>query len=163
MVEINCDGSLKGNPGVAGLGATCRNHTGDFLLVIWRKIGVNKNYLAECLAIVESAEVAVQRNWKKVWFEWDSATTIVAFGTGNMPWSLKNKWHKCKNFFSQCILSSILHSLRGCIDMITEDLFLHEGKPPWIYKWEVAHITYLDLIEFTKVSAYDWWDFRRPT
>ncbi|KAF9607882.1 hypothetical protein IFM89_003586 [Coptis chinensis] len=130
MVKINCDGSSKGNPGVAGLGATCRNHTRDFLLVIWRKIGVNTNYLAECLAIVESAEVAVQRNWKKVWFESDSAAAIVVVGNGNMPWSLKNRWHKCKNFFSQCILSSIWReanfsadqAAKYATDMITEAL-----------------------------------------
>ncbi|KAF9590775.1 hypothetical protein IFM89_038302 [Coptis chinensis] len=65
-VKINCDGSSLGNPGSAGIGSTFRVASGDFLLVMWRKIGVNTNYMDECLAIVESVEIAIQRNWKYV-------------------------------------------------------------------------------------------------
>ncbi|KAF9623904.1 hypothetical protein IFM89_006250 [Coptis chinensis] len=45
-VKINCDGSAIGNPGPAGIGSTFRVASGDFLLVMWRKIGVNTNYMA---------------------------------------------------------------------------------------------------------------------
>ncbi|KAF9598226.1 hypothetical protein IFM89_025927 [Coptis chinensis] len=62
IVKINCDGSSLDNLGTVGLGATYRIASGDFLLVIWRKIGVNTNYMAECLAILESVEVAIQIN-----------------------------------------------------------------------------------------------------
>ncbi|KAF9589324.1 hypothetical protein IFM89_022651 [Coptis chinensis] len=62
IVKINCDGSALGNPWPAGISSTFRVASGDFLLVMWRKIGVNTNYMAKCLAIVESLEIAVQRN-----------------------------------------------------------------------------------------------------
>ncbi|KAF9606471.1 hypothetical protein IFM89_025445 [Coptis chinensis] len=59
-IKINCDGSSLGNPGNASLGASYRTSVGDFLLVIWRKIRVNTNYLAEVLAILERIEIAIR-------------------------------------------------------------------------------------------------------
>ncbi|KAF9602609.1 hypothetical protein IFM89_030215 [Coptis chinensis] len=81
IVKINCDGSSLDNPRTTGFGATYRIASGDFLLVIWREIGVNNNYMAECLAILESVEVAIQRNWRDIWVESNSAVTIMAFGS----------------------------------------------------------------------------------
>ncbi|KAF9615830.1 hypothetical protein IFM89_026525, partial [Coptis chinensis] len=60
----------------AGLGATFRNSSGDFLLVIWRKIGVNTYYMAECLAILESVEMALLMNWTDLWIESDSVASF---------------------------------------------------------------------------------------
>ncbi|KAF9588669.1 hypothetical protein IFM89_014390 [Coptis chinensis] len=95
-IKINCDGAAKGNPGNAGLGVVYRNSSGDFMLVMWRKLGINTNYLAECLTILEGIECAVQRGWCKLWVESDSEAAIAAFGTGNLPWYLRNRWNVCK-------------------------------------------------------------------
>ncbi|KAF9625541.1 hypothetical protein IFM89_024296 [Coptis chinensis] len=72
----------KGN---ASLGASYRTSAGDFLLVIWRKIGVNTNYLAKVLAILEIIEIALWYEWKKIWVESDSSAAVVAFGSGALP------------------------------------------------------------------------------
>ncbi|KAF9597010.1 hypothetical protein IFM89_014724 [Coptis chinensis] len=84
-IKINRDGSSLGNPRNASLGASYRTSAGDFLLVIWRKIGVNTNYLAKVLAILESIEIAIRHEWKKIWVESDSSAVVVAFGLGDLP------------------------------------------------------------------------------
>ncbi|KAF9589209.1 hypothetical protein IFM89_019856 [Coptis chinensis] len=70
--------TLCGNLGNAGLGATFRNSFRDILLVIWRKIGVNMNYIAECLAILESVEMALIMNWTNLWIESDSVAVVAS-------------------------------------------------------------------------------------
>ncbi|KAF9606980.1 hypothetical protein IFM89_030399 [Coptis chinensis] len=64
-----------------GIGATFKDDRGDFRLVMWEKVGVNTNYLAEALAILEALEVALEREWVNILIEFDFLAGIKAFGT----------------------------------------------------------------------------------
>ncbi|KAF9591539.1 hypothetical protein IFM89_004593 [Coptis chinensis] len=63
-MKLKCDGAPKGNPGPAG---------------------VNTNFLAEVLAIMEALEIALSKGWSHLLVESDSTAAIKAFGTGNLP------------------------------------------------------------------------------
>ncbi|KAF9605284.1 hypothetical protein IFM89_015900 [Coptis chinensis] len=96
-IKVNCDTGECWPwriPGNAGLGVVYRNSSGDFMLVMWRKLGINTNYLAECLAILEGIECAVQRGWCKLWVESDPEAAIPAFGIGNLPWHHFREYHQ---------------------------------------------------------------------
>ncbi|KAF9613628.1 hypothetical protein IFM89_009454 [Coptis chinensis] len=60
-VKLNCDGASKGTLGMAGIGSIFRDERGDFRLAMWKKIGVNTNYMAEKLAILEALQIAIER------------------------------------------------------------------------------------------------------
>ncbi|KAF9612719.1 hypothetical protein IFM89_003261 [Coptis chinensis] len=67
------DGASRGNPGMSGYGSAFRNRDGNFLLVAGKGLGVKTNYWAECIAIVDSVELALARGWKNLWVESDAA------------------------------------------------------------------------------------------
>ncbi|KAF9626240.1 hypothetical protein IFM89_031367 [Coptis chinensis] len=86
VIKVNVDGSSMGNPGSVGWGATYRDHNGEYLLVSCKGLGVETNYVAECYAILENAEVAIiEKSWLNLWLEFDSAAVIEAFSTDKIP------------------------------------------------------------------------------
>ncbi|KAF9606608.1 hypothetical protein IFM89_027013 [Coptis chinensis] len=61
QVKVNVDGSSIRNLGPIGWGATYRDHNGEFLLVSCKGLGVETNYVAEYYAILENAEIAIEK------------------------------------------------------------------------------------------------------
>ena len=75
-MKINTDGSSRGNPGHAGIGAIGRNNEGGvvFLLSIYK--GQHSNNLMEALAIKFSIERGFSLGWKKIICESDSQIVV---------------------------------------------------------------------------------------
>ncbi|KAF9600764.1 hypothetical protein IFM89_012208 [Coptis chinensis] len=123
-IKINCDGVARGNPGPATIGATLRNSKGDFHLILWRKIDVNTNYFAECIAILESVETTVIRGWRKLWAESDSDA------------EMQQRWEQCKKTIHELRISSTWREANASADtttnygftMTNNMAFLFEGR-----------------------------------
>ncbi|KAF9617738.1 hypothetical protein IFM89_038280 [Coptis chinensis] len=63
IIKLNTNGAARGNPGLAAIGVCFRDHSSIFKLSLWRSIGINTNYITECLAILEGTELAIVKNW----------------------------------------------------------------------------------------------------
>ncbi|KAF9598793.1 hypothetical protein IFM89_031461 [Coptis chinensis] len=62
QVKVNVDGSFMGNPGPTRWDATYRDHNNsEFLLMSCKGLGVETNYVVECYAILENAEVTIEK------------------------------------------------------------------------------------------------------
>ncbi|KAL5703692.1 hypothetical protein ACHQM5_022217 [Ranunculus cassubicifolius] len=77
---------------VMQFGASFRNADGDFIAVLARGLGVNDNYWAESVAVVEAMEFAVSKGWLNLWVESDSLSTVQVFNSGAKPWKLKGRF-----------------------------------------------------------------------
>ncbi|KAF9617263.1 hypothetical protein IFM89_035207 [Coptis chinensis] len=91
-IKVNTDGVTKGNLGLAAVGSVGRNSNGAFDFVYSRNLGVTTSYVAECVAILEGIEVAVNKGHYSVWVESYSKAVVVDFNTDKIPWQLKEKW-----------------------------------------------------------------------
>ncbi|KAF9590106.1 hypothetical protein IFM89_030854 [Coptis chinensis] len=148
--KINTYGASRGNPGNAGIGATYRNCNGDFLLVYHRHIGVSTSYCAECLAIVEGLEVAIEKGWLDVWIESDSEVVVKPFGTSALPWQLSNRWkyilHNIQKLFitstwREANFSADQAANQGC--RLPDNLRrVEDGKPNCLTRWEHSDLHY---------------------
>ncbi|KAF9594717.1 hypothetical protein IFM89_034700 [Coptis chinensis] len=149
-MKANCDESKKGNPGPFGIGATFRDDERRIRLVMEKKIGVNTNYLAEVLAILEALEVALEREWVNILIESDSSAAIKVFGTGKLPWWLTQSWENIKGKVVNCIFTTTWREANFSTDlaankattMPSTQTYLFEGRPAWIFKWESPHLAY---------------------
>ncbi|KAL5714261.1 hypothetical protein ACHQM5_016246 [Ranunculus cassubicifolius] len=50
------------------------------------------SFTAECWAILEGVEFALERNWKKLWIETDCSSAVHVFGNDRVPWMMKKRW-----------------------------------------------------------------------
>ncbi|KAF6146239.1 hypothetical protein GIB67_011711 [Kingdonia uniflora] len=66
---FNCNNSILGNPGKAGLGLIARNHSGDVLGVRTKGLGVLSRPDAKCYAMLEAMSWATEMGWQKIWIE----------------------------------------------------------------------------------------------
>ncbi|KAF9619469.1 hypothetical protein IFM89_007044 [Coptis chinensis] len=155
-MKANCDGAAKGNPGSARIGVTFRDDKGDIRLVMWEKIGVNTNYLAEVLAILEALEVALEREWVNILIESDSSAVIKAFGTGKFPWWLTQRWENIKGKVVNCIFTATWREANFSVDLAANKattmsstqtyLFERMKAPAWMFKWESPHLAYFRFV-----------------
>ncbi|KAF9598221.1 hypothetical protein IFM89_025922 [Coptis chinensis] len=85
---------IKINTGGAS-GGSIRNVHGNFVLLLSKDIGIKDNYIAECLAILESVELALSKGWKNLWVESDSAAAVTAVNSDGIPSQLLSRWKVC--------------------------------------------------------------------
>ncbi|KAF9622368.1 hypothetical protein IFM89_031171 [Coptis chinensis] len=69
---MNTDGSVKGNPGPAGIGVILRDENAQVLGTVTKGSQPNTSFMNECYAIVEGAERAVNEGQLNLWIEVDS-------------------------------------------------------------------------------------------
>ncbi len=66
LVKIYIDGSVKENPGPAGIGVVCKSSDNRVIFKISKFIGTATNNQAEYIALIESLKAALKNNIKKV-------------------------------------------------------------------------------------------------
>ena len=71
ILKINTDGSSRGNPGHAGIGAIGRVSDGDAIFLLSSYKGRHSNNLMEALAIKVAMEKACTLGWRKIVCESD--------------------------------------------------------------------------------------------
>ncbi|KAL5700094.1 ribonuclease H [Ranunculus cassubicifolius] len=152
-IKINCDGASIGNPGNAGWGAVIRNSKCDILFTISVSIGVATNFLAECLAILEAVEFAVDKGMNLIWVESDSMAASLNFQKNKPPWQLRGRWAVCRNRALNIIISHTLREANFAADTAAKHASLlppltreiNIGTPPWLLTWEIPNTSYTRL------------------
>ena len=76
-VKCNTDGLFKTN--VAACGGVFRNCRGFVCGVFVQRLGVENAYFAEFFAVILAVEVAFSKGRTKIWFEMDSALSLLNF------------------------------------------------------------------------------------
>ncbi|KAF9615078.1 hypothetical protein IFM89_021649 [Coptis chinensis] len=61
---------------------------------------------AEVMAILESAELAIDKRWGNILIESDSKAAVTAFGTSELPWEIKPQWKCTRKKLSYVLISS---------------------------------------------------------
>ncbi|KAF9591005.1 hypothetical protein IFM89_001215 [Coptis chinensis] len=77
---------LKSTRMVLLRGTQVQYDEGAFLITCTKRLGVATNYRAECSAILESAEIAIDKGFLDIWIELDSKPAVYDFATGSVPW-----------------------------------------------------------------------------
>ncbi|KAL5729324.1 hypothetical protein ACHQM5_002295 [Ranunculus cassubicifolius] len=150
QVKGNVDGASAGNPGPAGIGVSFRDHNGEFLAVRAKGIGIENNYWAESLAIVEAMEFSLQQGWLHLWLESDCSPTVYSFNVGAIPWKLVARFKKAKRQFQSFTITHLWREGNIAADLAAKHgstLAENEtvtvfGKPDWITSWEVPFKIY---------------------
>ena len=75
-VIINADGAARGNPGPAAIGATIKDHKGNLIARISRRIGKATNNQAEYRAIIAGLEKAVKIGAREIEVLTDSELVV---------------------------------------------------------------------------------------
>ncbi|KAH0642314.1 hypothetical protein KY285_033184 [Solanum tuberosum] len=88
-LKCNIDGASKGNPGLNSVAFCIRDHTGDLVVTIGKKIQDVPSLKAEALAIKECLEYCHIVNYKKIILEADSWSLVqILQGTWESPWNV---------------------------------------------------------------------------
>lgn len=91
------DGTTRGNPGKAGLGAI-------FSFLRWfvkgsfaMPVGIENAFVKEALAFIQAIEIAHMKHWFPIWVQTDSVVLLskVKNRDMNVPWKIKSKWRTC--------------------------------------------------------------------
>ncbi|KAF9592403.1 hypothetical protein IFM89_014654 [Coptis chinensis] len=143
QVKIITDGTTKGS--------YFRDHDGNFLLICGKGLGEATSYWAECICILESVEIAIEKGWLNMWVESDAVTT---FTSNSMSWQIRYIWHTCMKRPHLFYLSHIWREGNTVADAIAKNasnlekdlLIVCNVKPPWIYKWEVPYQTFMRFV-----------------
>ena len=77
-IKINYDGASKRSDGQAGCGVIARNQTGHFIASASMDCGQATALEAEVQGLLLAIRMAHKNNWRQVWFEGDSLTTVRA-------------------------------------------------------------------------------------
>ncbi|KAF9604659.1 hypothetical protein IFM89_008990 [Coptis chinensis] len=151
QVKLNTDGAARGNPGPGGFGVSFRYHNGNFLYVMGGGLGNTTCYLAECTTIVEGVEAALSRGWNNLWVESDSSAAVTTANSLSMPWELLNIWKLCSRACASLRVTHTWREANQAADIIAKrasrlvnnEIIFCNGRPPWIYKWEVPYNLYV--------------------
>ncbi|KAK4718532.1 hypothetical protein R3W88_016870 [Solanum pinnatisectum] len=85
-LKCNTDGASKGNPGLSSVAFCIRDHTGDLVVAIGKRIKDAPSLKAEALAIKECLEYRHRMNYKKIILETDSWSLVqILEGTWESP------------------------------------------------------------------------------
>ncbi|KAH0693102.1 hypothetical protein KY285_020199 [Solanum tuberosum] len=88
-LKCNTDGASKGNPGLSSVAFCIRDHTGDLVVAIGKRIEEVPSLKAEALAIKECLEYCHRMNYKKIILEIDSWSLVqILQGTWERPWNV---------------------------------------------------------------------------
>ena len=82
-------------------GATCGGLFQDYRDLVCgafvHKLGLESTYFAEFFAVLLAVEIARAKGWLKIWFEMDSALTLLLISSIKIipPWQLRRQWERC--------------------------------------------------------------------
>ena len=76
FLKINTDGSSRGNPGHAGIGAIGRGNDGEVVFLLSSYKGQHSNNLMEALAIKDAIERGCSLGWRKIICESNSQIVV---------------------------------------------------------------------------------------
>ncbi|KAF9599054.1 hypothetical protein IFM89_033661 [Coptis chinensis] len=112
-------------------------------------IGVATNYEAECTAIIEGLNMAIQQGWQHIWVHTDSVAAAKAFQADKVLWKLRAQWDKIKH---SCIWLHFTSSFAADTSA-NKGVQLNKGskqwwnhKPPFLKKIENPDLTYYRFI-----------------
>jgi hypothetical protein len=87
-VQLNVDGSTRGNPGISGGGGICRKDDGSFLFAFSEGYGYGTNNRAEFRAIHDGLEFCLQIRMNRIIIESDSKLAMdILAGKAICPWN----------------------------------------------------------------------------
>ncbi|KAL5706961.1 hypothetical protein ACHQM5_025066 [Ranunculus cassubicifolius] len=119
-------------------------------LTSWKKLGNCSIFFAECEAVITSVEVALSRNWDRLWIETDSAATVHSLRLRKAPWQLQARWENCLSKVQYLMISHSWREANFAADNAAKhgmnendlELKIFEGRPPWIRKIENPDMVY---------------------
>lgn len=62
-----------------------------------QRLGAENAYFAEFFAVILAVKIAFSMGWTRIWFEMDSALTLMNFFKPDyiLPWKLRRRWERC--------------------------------------------------------------------
>lgn len=104
-VKINCDGSVRNNPGSSGGGGILRDANGDFQGAFSSHYGIGSNNRAELRALFDGIQLCKRLSYFNVIIESDSKTIVDWFRAGRCTlWYLWDFWDECFKDMIMCII-----------------------------------------------------------
>ncbi|XP_057815560.2 uncharacterized protein LOC131029183 [Cryptomeria japonica] len=111
--KLNFDGAAKGNPGQAGTGCIIRDHNGDCVWAISRKIGSDTNNEVEMEAITMGLQLCRAKGIGNIDIEGDSQLCIQAAIKKEIHnWNLKGWLQKIGELLNELKEYSLSHVYR---------------------------------------------------